>query len=34
MEMGYQNVSSIAGGFDAWHGAGLHVEKPERPTFE
>lgn len=34
MEMGYQNVSSIAGGFDAWQGAGLHVEKPEPPTFE
>jgi rhodanese-related sulfurtransferase len=26
-EMGYLNVSSIAGGFDAWQAAGFHVDK-------
>ena len=33
-EMGYLNVSSIAGGFDAWDAAGFHVEKPIAPSFE
>lgn len=33
-EMGYVNVSSIAGGFDAWQAAGFHVEKPVAPAFE
>ena len=33
-EMGYLNVSSIAGGFDAWEAAGFHVEKPIAPSFE
>lgn len=33
-DMGYLNVQSIAGGFDAWAGAGKPVAKPQRPTFE
>ena len=33
-EMGYSNVSSIAGGFDAWQAAGFHVEKPASTSFE
>lgn len=32
-EMGYLNVVSIAGGFDAWAAAGKPVVKPELPTF-
>lgn len=32
-EMGYLNVKSIAGGFDAWAAAGKPVVKPEVPTF-
>ena len=32
--MGYLNVSSIAGGFDAWAGAGKTVVKPEQPAFD
>lgn len=32
--MGYLNVSSIAGGFDAWAAAGKSVVKPEQPSFE
>ena len=32
--MGYLNVSSIAGGFDAWAAAGKTVVKPEQPAFE
>jgi rhodanese-related sulfurtransferase len=32
--MGYLNVSSIAGGFDAWVAAGKLVVKPEQPSFE
>ena len=32
--MGYLNVSSIAGGFDAWNAAGKAVVKPEQPAFE
>ncbi len=33
-EMGYLNVKSIAGGFDAWAAAGKPVHKPELPSFE
>lgn len=33
-EMGYVNVSSIAGGFDAWQAAGFHFEKPVVPAFD
>ncbi|MBX9935527.1 MAG: sulfurtransferase [Burkholderiaceae bacterium] len=33
-EMGYLNVQSIAGGFDAWAGAGKPVAKPEHPSFD
>lgn len=33
-EMGYLNVKSIAGGFDAWAAAGKPVHKPELPAFE
>lgn len=33
-EMGYLNVQSIAGGFDAWAAAGKPVHKPELPAFE
>jgi rhodanese-related sulfurtransferase len=33
-EMGYQNVQSIAGGFDAWVGAGKPFVKPETPSFD
>lgn len=32
--MGYLNVQSIAGGFDAWVAAGMTVIKPEQPTFD
>ena len=32
-EMGYLNVKSIAGGFDAWQAAGKPVAKPELPSF-
>lgn len=32
-EMGYLNVKSIAGGFDAWVAAGKPVVKPSLPTF-
>ena len=31
--MGYLNVTSIAGGFDAWASAGKPVVKPEQPSF-
>ena len=31
--MGYVNVQSIAGGYDAWVTAGLPVAKPEAPSF-
>lgn len=34
MAMGYLNVKSIAGGFDAWAAAGLPVAKPKVPDFE
>ena len=33
-QMGYTNVSSIAGGFDAWQAAGFHIEKPVAPSFD
>lgn len=33
-DMGYLNVQSIAGGFDAWVAAGKPVAKPEEPSFE
>ena len=33
-EMGYLNVQSIAGGFDAWVAAGKPVVKPVAPSFE
>ncbi len=33
-DMGYLNVKSIAGGFDAWSAAGKPVVKPALPTFE
>lgn len=32
-EMGYLNVRSIAGGFDAWVAAGQPVARPEQPNF-
>lgn len=32
-EMGYLNVKSIAGGYDAWVAAGKPVVKPELPSF-
>jgi rhodanese-related sulfurtransferase len=33
-DMGYLNVTSIAGGFDAWVAAGKPVAKPDIPAFE
>lgn len=33
-DMGYLDVTSISGGFDAWAAAGKPVVKPELPTFE
>jgi rhodanese-related sulfurtransferase len=33
-EMGYLNVQSIAGGYDAWVAAGLPVAKPDTPSFD
>ncbi|GAA6143769.1 rhodanese-like domain-containing protein [Hydrogenophaga sp. 5NK40-0174] len=32
-EMGYLNVKSIAGGYDAWIAAGKPVAKPDMPSF-
>jgi rhodanese-related sulfurtransferase len=32
-DMGYLNVKSIAGGFDAWVAAGKPVVQPDLPTF-
>lgn len=32
--MGYLNVRSVAGGFDAWLAAGKPVVKPEEPAFD
>lgn len=33
-DMGYLNVRSITGGFDAWVAAGKPVARPETPSFE
>jgi rhodanese-related sulfurtransferase len=33
-DMGYLDVVSIAGGFDAWAAAGKPVAKPEQPSFD
>jgi len=33
-DMGYLQVQSIGGGFDAWSAAGKPVMKPSLPTFE
>ncbi|CAN5167485.1 hypothetical protein BH10PSE16_BH10PSE16_29510 [soil metagenome] len=33
-EMGYLNVQSIAGGYDAWVAAGKPVAHPQPPSFE
>lgn len=33
-DMGYLDVQSIAGGFDAWAAAGKPVVKPEAPPFD
>lgn len=33
-EMGYLNVQSLAGGFDAWMAAGKPVVKPQPPSLE
>jgi rhodanese-related sulfurtransferase len=33
-DMGYLQVKSIAGGFDAWVAAGKNVVKPSLPSFE
>mgnify|MGYP001016983316 FL=1 len=33
-DMGYLDVKSIAGGFDAWVGAGKPVAKPVMPAFD
>lgn len=32
--MGYLNVVSVAGGFEAWVAAGLPIVKPATPVFE
>jgi rhodanese-related sulfurtransferase len=32
-DMGYLNVQSITGGYDAWVAAGKPVHKPELPSF-
>ncbi len=34
LEMGYLDVKSIAGGYDAWVAAGLPVQRPEVPSFD
>ena len=34
LDMGYLDVRSIAGGFDAWAAAGKPVARPETPTFD
>lgn len=34
LDMGYLNVQSIAGGFDAWTSLGKAVAKPSMPSFE
>ena len=33
-DMGYLDVLSIAGGYDAWVAAGRPVVKPEQPSFD
>jgi rhodanese-related sulfurtransferase len=33
-EMGYLNVQSLAGGFDAWAAAGKPVVTPQQPSFD
>ena len=33
-DMGYLNVTSMAGGFDAWVAAGKPVAQPRQPSFE
>lgn len=33
-DMGYLNVQSLAGGFDAWVAAGKPVAQPDAPSFE
>ena len=33
-DMGYLNVQSLAGGFDAWGAANKPVAQPEQPSFE
>ena len=33
-DMGYLNVKSIGGGFDAWAAAGKTILQPSLPTFE
>ena len=33
-DMGYLNVTSIAGGFDAWVAAGQPVANPAHPSFD
>lgn len=33
-DMGYLNVKSISGGFDAWANAGKPIAKPALPSFE
>lgn len=33
-DMGYLDVQSIAGGFDAWAAAGKPVARPEPPSFD
>jgi rhodanese-related sulfurtransferase len=33
-EMGYTDVVSIAGGYDAWVAAGKPVERPQTPAFD
>ena len=33
-DMGYLNVQSIAGGYDAWVAAGQPVVQPQPPSFE
>ncbi|NNM51906.1 MAG: sulfurtransferase [Pseudomonadales bacterium] len=34
LDMGYRQVISISGGFDAWQAAGLPIEQPVHPAFE
>ena len=33
LDMGYLNVTSIVGGYDAWVAAGKPTVKPELPSF-